>query len=51
MITLVATRTRSTGQPGSQATLRMRRPFTLPESFVERELGGRPGGKPVCPRC
>lgn len=35
----------------SQATLRMRRPFTLPESFVERELGGRPGAAPVCPRC
>lgn len=35
----------------SQATLRMRRPFTLPETFVERELGGRPGGGPVCPRC
>lgn len=35
----------------SQATLRMCRLVTFPESFIARELGGRLGGTPVCPRC
>src|SRR5262249_1591242 len=35
----------------SQVALRARRPFTLTERFVQRELGGRAAGEFVCPRC
>lgn len=35
----------------SQATLHFRRPFAVTESFVSRELGGRPVIGPPCRRC
>jgi membrane-associated phospholipid phosphatase len=34
-----------------QAALRFRRPFAVTESFVTRELGGRPVSGPPCRRC
>lgn len=34
-----------------QAALRFRRPFAVTESFVDRELGGRPVNGPPCRRC